>query len=300
MDFKPDIIHVQDDPRIAGWLVYVCPRRVIKVYTNWSHDRDIQTNRQFCKGLQHFHLLTSDAPDVLEEIACLAPHLPKEIVRFGVDRSIFHPAPPNPAVLSAYGLRPDGLYILSPRSLRPNYNQLTLIRALPPIVQKFPELRLILKHHHVGNYSDSEGYEAALKEEAVRLGVWNNVVRVDHVPHAHLCELYRASRATVSIPIEDGFPATIFESMACRSPLIVSDDASYDGVAVDGVNCVRIHHADLERLTSNLLRIIEDPGFARALQDEGVKTVEEYGDFDSELSRLVTRYRLLSKRDERV
>src|SRR5262249_15935100 len=159
-------------------------------------------------------LLTSDAPDVLEEISSLAPQARQQIVRFSADPHLFSFGEPDHDIFAQYSLDPDGIYVLSPRSIRPIYNQITLIKALPPVLERFPNLRIILKHHHIQNYSDSRDYETELRREAERLKLWERIIRLDHIPYAHMCHLYRLCRAAVSIPLEDGFPATIFEAMA--------------------------------------------------------------------------------------
>jgi glycosyltransferase involved in cell wall biosynthesis len=292
-DFHPDIVHVQDDTRIPRWLSFVCPPNVLRAYTSWGHNSAIAASRSFQRGLAATDLVTSDAPDVLEEIACFAPHARREIVRFAADPGLFFPGQPDQTILAQYRLNPKGLYIISPRSLRPVYNQLTLIRALPPVVKMFPDLQIILKHHHVDNYDDAKEYENQIRDEAKRLSIWDRMVRLDHLPYAHLCQLYRLCRAAVSIPLEDGFPATIFEAMACGCPLIVSNDRSYDGVLVDSVNCLTVAPTDTRALTSALTRILADSVFADNIRGEALKTVSEKGDFKKEICRLTDTYQSL-------
>ena len=292
-DFHPNIIHVQDDARIPRWLSFVCPPNVLRAYTSWGHNSTIGTALSFQKGLAATDLVTSDAPDVLEEIARFAPHARQEIVRFAADPGLFSPGEPDQSILAQYGLNPNGLYVISPRSLRPVYNQLTLIRALPPLVKMFPNLQIILKHHHVDNYDDSEDYENRIHAEAERLNIWGHIVRLNHLPYAHLCQLFRLCRVAVSIPLEDGFPATIFEAMACGCPLIVSKDRSYDGVVVDAVNCLTVMPTDTTALTNALTRILCDSVFAERIREEALKTVSEKGDFKKEIYRLTQTYHSL-------
>jgi glycosyltransferase involved in cell wall biosynthesis len=292
-DFRPDIVHVQDDPRMPHWLSFTCPSSIKKAYTSWGHNPGLRKEKSFQRAIGSFDLLTSDAPDVLNEIAVYAPAARKEIIRFGADAERFSPGSPDGKVLQSYGLDPDGLYILSPRSLRPNYNQLTLIRALPPVISRFPNLKLILKHHHVANYADSETFEQLVFNEAEKLGVSDSIIRINHIPYDHLCHLYRLCRVAVSIPFEDGFPATIFEAMASGCALIVSNDPSYEGVVENGENAIAIAPDDVDALSTALIRILNDDAFANGLRQGGYKTVAEKGDFKNEISRLVKIYHQL-------
>ena len=292
-DFRPNVIHVQDDHRIPHWLDFICPSNVLRAYTNWGHNPGITKLSSFRKGLANTHLLTSDAADVLAEIAGFAPNAHKEIIRFGADTELFSEGEADNTVLAQYGLDPKGLYILSPRSLRPNYNQITLIRALPPVIERFSHLKVIVKHNHVGNFKDTRDYEYLIRKEAKQLGIWDRIIRLDHLPPSHLCQLYRLSRVAVSIPLEDGFPASIFEAMACGCALIVSNDQSYDGVVVDGRNAITISPEDTSALSESLIRMLGDSRLANVIRKEGMKTVAEKGNFKTEISRLIQTYHSL-------
>lgn len=290
-DFKPDIIHIQDDPKMAKWLRLTRPSSVRLAYTTWGHyPETILLDRSFQRSLRDASLVVSDAMDVLEEITPFAPHAHRQIMRFGADFDDFTPGTADPSVLAQHGLDPDGTYILSPRSLRPSYNQLTLIRALPEIIAEFPDVQVIVKHHHVENYDDADDYESQVQREAESLGVWRHIVRLDHLPYEHLCHLYRASRVAVSIPLMDGFPASIFESMAAGCPLVVSSDGSYEGVIEHEVNSLVIEPLDHRALSKCILRLLSDSECHGSLRDQGLVTVREKGDFTKEVGRLVETY----------
>lgn len=291
-DFRPDLIHVQDDPRLVKWLRWTRPAGVALAYTTWGHYPDsVLHDAGFKKSLRNAVLLASDAPDVLHEITGFAPAARQQIMRFGADFSRFSPGQPDGKILNRHGLRPDGQYILSPRSLRPSYNQLTLIRALPAVVAEVPDVQLILKHHHLANYQDADDYEHEVQREAERLGVADRIIRLDHLPYEELCHLYRVSRVAVSIPLMDGFPASIFESMAAGCPLVVSDDESYEGVIEDRRNAIAIEPLDADALSGALIRMFTDESFWRSVREQGFETVREKGDFEREVADLIQAYR---------
>jgi glycosyltransferase involved in cell wall biosynthesis len=293
-DFKPDIIHVQDDPRMVKWLRWTRPENVKLAYTTWGHyPPHVLGDSRFQRSLRDAVMLASDALDVLDEIAPFAPRAMRQIMRFGADFETFTPGSPDPNVLAQYGLRPNGCYVLSPRSLRPSYNQITLIRALPAVIPHHPDLFAILKHHHVDNYDDADDYEREVLEEAGRLGIRDRIIRLNHLPHGHLRELYRASKVAVSIPLMDGFPASIFESMAAGCPLIVSNDASYAGVIEDGVNAIALEPQDDRALANALLKMLGDDSFRETIKQNAFRTARDKGDFEVEVARLIQSYRQL-------
>jgi glycosyltransferase involved in cell wall biosynthesis len=299
-DFRPHVIHVQDDGQMAYWLNLICPSKIVRAYTNWGHNQELVRCSKVRRGLAKTDLVTSDAQDVLEEILPFAPSAKQQIVRFGADRNLFSFGSPDKEVLAKYSLNPDGTYVISPRSIRPIYNQMTLIKALPPVLESFPGLKVILKHHHVQNYNDSRDYENQLRNEAERLRIWDRIIRLDHIPYADMCHLFRLCRAAVSIPLEDGFPATIFEAMASGCPLIVSNDKSYEGV-INEKNAIPISPTDSRALASALIRILGEPAFTEGIRKEALRTVSEKGDFGKEISGLLGTYQsLLSERKRLV
>src|SRR5215469_12309306 len=50
-DFRPHIIHVQDDGQMAYWLNLVCPSKVVRAYTNWGHDPELVRRHRVRRGL---------------------------------------------------------------------------------------------------------------------------------------------------------------------------------------------------------------------------------------------------------
>jgi glycosyltransferase involved in cell wall biosynthesis len=81
--------------------------------------------------------------------------------------------------------------------------------------------------------------------------------------------------------------------MACGCPLIVSNDRSYDGVVVNGVNSITVMPTDTMALTSALTRLLADSEFADQIRQEALRTVSEKGDFKKEIHRLIGTYESL-------
>ena len=290
--FRPHVVHVHHEANPLIYLRWIADQVPLVAYSAWGHySVEEKVNTAFQKGLARVNLLISDAPDVLDEIADISPSAKQGIVRFGADVNLFTPGVPNSDILKIYGLDLSIPYIFSPRSLRENYNQLTLIRALPEIIKEFPDIRLILKHHHDANYADSVAYQEKIQVLAESLGVWDRIVRIDHVPYEHLVHLYRVSRLAISIPLEDGFPATIFEAMATGCPLVVSQDGSYDGVVENGYNAFCVNAQDVKQVADAIIRILANPILSTELCEHGLLTVQNKGDFRKEISHLIQLYK---------
>lgn len=187
-------------------MLWLTPRIPVLAYSAWGHYSASERNSfAFRIGLTQANLLTSDAPDVLDEIGHVSPSTKRAIVRFGADIDLFSPGSPDNEFLKNYGLSSSIPYIFSPRPIRENYNQITIVRALPKIINKFPDVHLILKNHHTLNYPDSLAYQEQIYTLAKSLNVCDRIIPINHIPYEQLVQLYRASRVAVSIPLEDGF-----------------------------------------------------------------------------------------------
>ncbi|MFX0103174.1 MAG: glycosyltransferase family 4 protein [Candidatus Hodarchaeota archaeon] len=91
-----------------------------------------------------------------------------------------------------------------------------LLSILPDILQQFHELRLIV----IG----TGAYLPRLKEQAVKLGITNNVEFLGSVPNAELVNYYNQANLFI-VPSTgfEGLPYVILEAMACGSTIIASD-----------------------------------------------------------------------------
>ncbi len=62
-----------------------------------------------------------------------------------------------------------------------------------------------------------------------------------------------------------GLPNTIYEALAARTPLIISDHPAFASRLQDGENCLSFRAADAEALADSLQRLIGDPSLYEKL-----------------------------------
>lgn len=107
-------------------------------------------------------------------------------------------------------------------------------------------------------YPDAIEYKKKLCQQIEELGVSAHVRFLEHsIDHARVAELFQTSDVAVSIPVEDGFPATILEAMACGTPLVVSNLRDYDGV-VDNSHAMRIAPLDEAGLLNAIILLLTE------------------------------------------
>jgi glycosyltransferase involved in cell wall biosynthesis len=165
-------------------------------------------------------LLFADSEDLLAAAAALSrTPVRGEVVRWGVDVGRFSPADADErrAIRARLGL-PDGDTVLGIRSLDPAdiYNTPALLEAFAAVRAQRPGATLVLKHPR------SEA-PPEVAQALDRLGIAAATRIIGNVPVDELADFYRAADVCVSIPSTDSSPISVWEAMACGSPIVVSD-----------------------------------------------------------------------------
>jgi glycosyltransferase involved in cell wall biosynthesis len=166
-----------------------------------------------------------------------------------VDGDCFTPAPKSPALVEKYGL--DGAIVLVTVARLWSgdiYKGVDVtIRALPRIVQAFPQVKYLV----VGR-GDDQPRLAAL---AADLGVGDRVVFAGFVPTEELVQHYRLADAYV-MPSQEGFGIVYLEAMACGVPVIAGDDDGSSEPLLDGKLGWRVPHRDPEAVATACIELL--------------------------------------------
>lgn len=133
-------------------------------------------------------------------------------VDLGVDVDAFSPGPGGEEVRSEQGLG-DAPVVFSFRGGFPAYNLPVVVEAFTRLRRRVPDARLVVALG--GAAPSSETSRALERTEGVHV--------VGHVAHEDMPRYFRAATVGVSIPSSDGSPRSVWEAMACRVPLVLSD-----------------------------------------------------------------------------
>lgn len=273
---------------LLGSDIYIPRKQYRHVFHYW---RDKILNSL---SLGQSDLVTAVSEDLRNSVpASLKQSIPVELVPIGTDLALFRPDIETEVLRQSLGI-PDGSFvILSPRQITPHYNQDCLIESIPKVLEKIPNARFIFKDA----FCDTEArksYVESLKARAEELGVSQVIHWVNEVPMSELAQYYVLSNVVVSIPKTDGMPVTIFEAMACRRPLIVSDLPSYNQVIVHGQTGLRVPLNNSDVLALTIQKIYTNPALTERLIDESQVVLYQYGIFSEQMRRMEHYYDGLS------
>jgi glycosyltransferase involved in cell wall biosynthesis len=186
------------------------------------------------------------------------------VVPNGVDCARFRPGPDaraaSAAVRAAFGIGPNERVILYLGRLMERKRAIDLVRALPAVLERVPNARLVIVGSRNAN---AERIEAL----AADLGVRERLVMVDHVPYAEVAAYYGMASVYCLPSAYEGFPFTILEAMASGTPVVASDIPGIDEQISHGANGLLHPVGDVPAIADHLCRVLGEPQFAASMSE---------------------------------
>ena len=152
-----------------------------------------------------------------------------------------------------------------------------LMRAMPSIVAKAPNIRLILL---------GEGAEKRkLIELSKRLKIGESVMFMSAVEHGAMPEYISLADVTIgpltAFSISVGtMPIKVIEYMACGKPVVGCFRGAAKDLIIDGYNGLLITPESVDELSSAVLRLLSDSDLAKELGMNARRHVEAFFDWD--------------------
>lgn len=160
------------------------------------------------------------------------------------------------------GIPMEDFIIFHAKAFVINNGQSYLVRAIPKIIGRIPNVKLYL----AGN--------GPLKPEASKLiddlHLKNNIRLLGNLPHDQISS-YLAASDVVSIPsiategAEEGSSIFLIEAMAMEKPCIASDIGGLRDSIKNGVTGLLIPDKDEEAIVTAILQLYHNPGLANAI-----------------------------------
>lgn len=191
-----------------------------------------------------------------------------DYVRFSKDASI-----DTSAVRDALGIDPNERVILYLGRLMERKRVIDLVQAMPMILQRIPNARLVV----VGKRNSNAEY---IEQTARELFLDTKVMLVDHVPYREVPSYYAMADVYALPSSYEGFPFTILEAMAAGTPVVASDIPGIDEQIVPFETGLLHPVGDIEMIASHIVRLLEGPSLAIKLSTAGKRLVEAKYDWD--------------------
>ena len=212
------------------------------------------------------------------------------VIHSGVDFTPFEGAPLSRGRLrDAFGIPPHAPIIGTVGRLVPVKGQKHLIAALPAILQKVPNVHIVL----VGDGPLREELAAQATELGLAANVHFTGLREDVAACLADFDLF------VLPSLNEGMGRVIVEAMAMRLPVVATDVSGIRDLVVHERNGLRVPAGDAQALACACIRVLSDNELARRFGEEGYHTVVPAYSESQMIARIEALYSELLAEHER-
>nr|NJM01463.1 glycosyltransferase family 4 protein [Desulfobacula sp.] len=129
-------------------------------------------------------------------------------------------------------------------------NEAALLKAMPIILEKYPETRLVI----IGN-----GYwQKTLKEISFKLCIKDRVSFINYVEHKKIFEYYMSSDVFVFPSFSEGLPKVLIEAMAAGLPVVASNVDGNNELVMEGKTGFLVAPNDFQTFAEKIMLILGD------------------------------------------
>lgn len=200
------------------------------------------------------------------------------IIQNGVDLGLFT-FNKNEKVDIKSSSRPVRLY--SPRGIIPLYNIDTIIEALS-ILKNKSNLSFICQFTFGFGDEHLDGYKA----KASRLGVNEFIEWVGYVDHTEMPKYYSQNDIVISIPSSDSSPKSVYESMACGTPVVVSNLPWVTENLTENKSVIISQSPSAESLAACIMKLINDQSLYKCIQFEASNLIRNKFSYSAEMKKM--------------
>jgi glycosyltransferase involved in cell wall biosynthesis len=144
------------------------------------------------------------------------------------------------------------------------------IRALPDVVKRVPDAKLILSIRR-----DDEKYENELRALVRDLRLYDHVEFRINVSEEEKRDLFRSASVLVVPSTVEGFGIVVLEANASGVPVIASSGVP-EGAVRDGFNGLRYEFGDIQALSDATVRVLQDAELRSRLVKNALANVQRF------------------------
>ena len=156
--------------------------------------------------------------------------------------------------------------ILCTGELNDNKNQKTVISAMPQVLAKLPNVKLLI----AGNCRN----EGALKDQINALGLNNNVFLLGY--RSDLENYVNAADLVVSASLREGLGLNVIEGMICGKPAVVSDNRGHRELVVNGENGFRVNALSDKEFAERIIGIFSSESLYKKFSEKTVQMAKPF------------------------
>lgn len=205
-----------------------------------------------------------------------------EVIPFGVDLKLFGPNIEAKTTRKELDIGDNEITVVSTRPFFPHYDIECLIRAVPLVVERFSNVKFLVK--------GTGPLEASIRRLAKRLKIDDVVRFVGPVRYREVPRYLAAADIYVSTSFTDSTSVSLLEAMACALPVVTTDIAGNREWIRNGFNGLLYPSSDHRSLAERIVELIEDQELRRQFGTKSRRIVVERASWDKCVSRMEAIY----------
>ncbi len=280
--YNINIIHAHS--LYFGYLNYYIKSHVPKVFTPMGSDIIIQSQNNYIyknmakKAYIGSDIVTGDSIFLQKKGFILgAKKKDNYIIQNGVDSNIFYSKKNN--LKKKLDLEEEDLLLFSPRGLDPVYNIKKIIYSIKILVDKKVRLKCIFA------YAFGEEYYQRLNEIVKNLNLEDYIIWEGNIDRIKMAKIYNASDIVISIPDSDSSPASVYEAMFCKKPVIISDLEWSNEYFENKKNIFKLKKINSKALSNEIEYIISSPNKTKIITENAYKIVKKFFDYRKNMKK---------------
>jgi len=291
-EIKPDIISIQYITTYG--LLASMVRFHPLVVTAWGSDVFIQPRiNPFWRYVIRSILKRSDLficlfnVDLLPtNIVNLVPSgLTTESIPHGIDTYLFRRNNNGKMLRGKYGIEETDLVVINIRGLNPIFDPVTFIRAMPIVLDVFPNVKFLAPYEPRFRKS----YEDLIRS----LHIENKFIILNWMSNEEVATHLSISDVYVSTSLSDGASNALFEAMACELAPVVTDIPANRFWIKNGENGCLFEPRNYFALAKNILSLLLDKEIRELYGMRCRKIVQEYADYKTQMLKTQKLYQSL-------
>jgi glycosyltransferase involved in cell wall biosynthesis len=290
----PDVVHVYYAYSYYAWVAGVLGCKPLVVTTMGG---DILFDEQGAPGpigklltvqlLRQADYITSQSDFLSDEIGRRAGARDKtERILWGVHPEEFRRRDAS-GLRHALGIGSTARIVLSPKMLQPFYRVHLVVEAMAVVLRSIPDAVLI-----VSEYAADPAYREQIVGLIEELDLPEHVRLVGQIPYEEMPSYYSLADVSVGIPPSDSLPQSLFEAMACETPMILSRLPRYEEVVRHEESAYFVDPRP-DAIAAGIVRLLADATLHARIAEEGRRIIVEQANLGDEMARVERRYREL-------
>ncbi len=181
-----------------------------------------------------------------------APKENNKVIEIGVDFSMFNKNLKKGLARKKLGIINNEPIVFSSRGMKEIYNIDIIIKSIPKVKKQFPTVKFVF----ASNYGDLP-YE--MDEFIKTNNLLDNICYTGWLDHETEMPFYnRDANVVVSVPSSDSSPFSVYEAMATKTPVIVSDLPWLKEKFIPDIDLITVPVRDANALSCKIIEVLNN------------------------------------------